>query len=62
MATAYPGPKAEPRLLLVALRPVWATEPMATHHEQLARELVDRGIDALREHIADGAAAVLEGG
>lgn len=62
IASAYAGLTAELRLLLVALRPVWALSRMVTHHEELARELFARGPEALREHLADGAAAVVDGG
>lgn len=62
IAAAYAGLTAELRLFLLALRPVWALPRMVTHHEELARDLLGRGPEALREHLADGAAAVLGGG
>ncbi len=62
IASAYAGLTAELRLFLLALRPVWALSRMVTHHEELARALFTRGPEALREHLADGASAVLGGG
>lgn len=62
IASAYAAITAELRLFLLALRPVWALPRMVTHHEQLARELFTRGPEALRDHLADGASAVLGGG
>jgi DNA-binding GntR family transcriptional regulator len=61
IAAAYAGLTAELRLLLLALRPVWALPRMVSHHEELARDLLTRGPEALREHLADGVAAVLGG-
>jgi DNA-binding GntR family transcriptional regulator len=59
IAAAHDALDAEMRLFLIALRPLWSLPQMAEHHEQLARDLPERGVDALREHLADGAAAVL---
>jgi DNA-binding GntR family transcriptional regulator len=59
IAAAYAALDGEMRLFLIALRPVWTLDRMAEHHEALARDLPRRGPDALREHLADGAAAVL---
>jgi DNA-binding GntR family transcriptional regulator len=59
IASAYAALDAEMRLFLIALRPVWTVDRMAEHHEQLARDLPRRGPEALREHLADGAASVL---
>lgn len=59
IAAAHAALEAEMRLFLIALRPVWGLEQMAVHHEQLARDLMRRGPQALREHLADGADAVL---
>jgi DNA-binding GntR family transcriptional regulator len=59
IAAAYAALDAELRLFLIALRPVWTLDRMADHHDALARDLLRRGPDALREHLADGAAAVL---
>lgn len=62
IASAYSGLTAELRLFLLALRPMWALPRMVTHHEELARELFTQGPESLREHLADGAVAVLGGG
>lgn len=59
IAAAYASLDAEMRLFLIALRPVFSLPRMAAHHEQLAEDLPRRGTPALREHLADGAAAVL---
>jgi DNA-binding GntR family transcriptional regulator len=62
IAGAYAALDAEMRLFLIALRPVWSLQRMAAHHEALARDLPARGPEALREHLADGAATVLGDG
>jgi len=62
IASAYAALDAEMRLFLIALRPVWTLDRMAEHHDALARDLPRRGPEALREHLADGAAAVLQHG
>lgn len=59
IAAAYDALDAEMRLFLIALRPVWSLPRMAEHHEALADALPREGPQALREHLADGAAAVL---
>jgi DNA-binding GntR family transcriptional regulator len=51
---------AEMRLFLVQLRPAWTLARMAADHERLAGELERRGPEALREHLRESAAAVLE--
>ena len=51
---------AELSLLLLQLRPVWPLDRMATHHEELIHGLETEGPEVLRQHILDGAAAVLE--
>jgi DNA-binding GntR family transcriptional regulator len=62
IAAAHAALEAEMRLFLIALRPVWTLDRMAEHHDALVRDLPTRGPDALREHLADGAAAVLAPG
>jgi DNA-binding GntR family transcriptional regulator len=59
LAGAHAALDNEMRLFLMALKPVWTLDRMADHHEALARELPVRGEEALREHLAEGAAAVL---
>jgi DNA-binding GntR family transcriptional regulator len=59
IAAAHAALDNEMRLFLMALKPVWTLDRMADHHEALARDLPARGEEALREHLADGAAAVL---
>ncbi len=60
IAAAHAALDAEMRLFLIALRPVWTLDRMADHHDALARDLPRAGPDALREHLADGTAAVLQ--
>lgn len=48
-------------LFLLALRPVWSPDEMAEHHRRLARELESEGPEALRRHLEQGEAAVVEG-
>ncbi|HEV2814061.1 MAG TPA: hypothetical protein VGW10_12485 [Solirubrobacteraceae bacterium] len=48
------------RLFIVQLRPTWTYARMAADHERLIDELERRGADALRDHLAESAAAVLE--
>lgn len=57
--SAHTGLDAELRLVLVALRPAWSLQQLVRHHEELVRELFTRGPEALRDHLADGAEAVL---
>jgi DNA-binding GntR family transcriptional regulator len=59
IAAAHAALDNEMRLFLMALKPVWTLNRMAEHHEALARDLPVRGEEALREHLAEGAAAVL---
>lgn len=56
---AYRQLTQELKLFLVALRPIWTPEEMASHHRKLARELESIGPSALRSHLEEGEAAVL---
>ncbi len=59
IAVAHASLDGEMRLYLIVMRPVWTLPRMAEHHEQLAEDLPTKGVIALREHLADGAASVL---
>ena len=61
IARAYDGLAGEMRLFLMALRPHWSLERMATHHEELIEQLERVGPEALREHLRAGEDAVLRG-
>lgn len=50
----------EMSLFLLHLRPVWSLDRMVAHHERLLEELERDGPEALRAHLADGLAAVLD--
>jgi DNA-binding GntR family transcriptional regulator len=58
---AYRALTQELTLFLLALRPVWTPAEMAEHHRKLARELETEGPPALRRHLDEGQAAVIEG-
>jgi DNA-binding GntR family transcriptional regulator len=58
---AYRQLQQELTLFLLALRPVWSAEEMAAHHRTLVRELEREGPPALRRHLDEGEAAVIEG-
>lgn len=59
LAAAYAALDGEMRLFLMAMRPSWTLERMASHHDELADALVEEGEDALRRHLADGRRSVL---
>ena len=61
IARAYDGLAGEMRLFLMALRPHWSLERMATHHEELIEQLERVGPEALLEHLRAGEDAVLRG-
>ena len=48
-------------LFMLALRPVWTPAEMVAHHRKLVRELESEGPPALRRHLQEGEAAVIEG-
>ena len=58
---AYRALTQELTLFLLALRPVWTPAEMAEHHRKLARGLEKEGPPALRRHLEEGQAAVIEG-
>jgi DNA-binding GntR family transcriptional regulator len=58
---AYRQLSSELQLFVVALRPVWTAERMASHHVALLRGLEDEGTPALRRHLDEGLAEVLRG-
>ena len=58
---AYRALSQELTLFLLALRPVWTPAEMAEHHHKLVRELEKEGPPALRRHLEEGQAAVIEG-
>lgn len=58
---AYRQLSQELTLFLLALRPVWTHEEMASHHRRLVRELESEGPPALRRHLEEGQAAVISG-
>jgi DNA-binding GntR family transcriptional regulator len=51
---------SELRLFLVQLRPEWTLERMADDHERLVAELESEGVEALRAHLAESTAALLD--
>jgi DNA-binding GntR family transcriptional regulator len=57
---AYRQLQQELTLFLLALRPVWSPAEMAAHHRKLARDLEREGPPALRRHIEEGEAAVID--
>jgi len=57
---AYRQLTQELTLFLLALRPVWSPDEMAAHHRKLVRELEREGPPALRRHLEEGEAAVIE--
>jgi DNA-binding GntR family transcriptional regulator len=57
---AYRQLQQELTLFLLALRPVWSPEEMAAHHRTLVRELESEGPPALRRHLEEGEAAVID--
>ena len=59
---AYEALAGELRLFVIQLKPRWSLERMAAHHEQLLEGLEHEGVDALRRHLADGAATLLARG
>jgi DNA-binding GntR family transcriptional regulator len=59
---AYRQLQQELTLFLMALRPVWTTEEMADQHRRLVRELESEGPPALRRHLEEGEASVIERG
>jgi DNA-binding GntR family transcriptional regulator len=60
ISRAYAALQGEMHLFVVQLKPSWTLPRMAEHHEQLLDGLEAEGPGALRRHLADGAAAVLE--
>lgn len=58
---AYRQLQQELTLFLLALRPVWSPEEMTEHHRKLVRGLEREGPPALRRHLEEGEAAVIEG-
>jgi DNA-binding GntR family transcriptional regulator len=61
IAAAYRQLTQELTLFLLALRPVWTPAEMAAHHRRLLRELESEGPPALRRHLEEGEAAVIDG-
>lgn len=57
---AYRQLTQELTLFLLALRPVWSVDEMAEHHRKLIRELEREGPPALRRHLEEGEAAVVD--
>lgn len=60
LAAAHRALDAEMRLFLVQIQPSWTYEKLAADHERLVDELETRGPEALREHLAESAAAALD--
>jgi DNA-binding GntR family transcriptional regulator len=60
ISRAYAALQGEMHLFVVQLKPSWTLPRMAEHHERLLDELEAEGPRALRRHLADGAATVLE--
>ena len=56
---AYEALAGELRLFVIQLKPRWSLERMAARHEQLLAGLEREGVEALRRHLADGAATLL---
>jgi len=59
IVAAYAELAQELQLFLMQLRPVWSLERMVSHHEELIERLGRIGPGALRDHLQDGADAVL---
>lgn len=59
LARAHEALSAETRLFMVGLRPAWTLERMGSDHRRLPGRIERRGPDALREHLAESAEAVL---
>lgn len=60
IAAAHRALDAEMRLFLVQIQPSWTYEKLAADHEQLIVDLERQGAEALREHLAESAAAALQ--
>jgi DNA-binding GntR family transcriptional regulator len=60
ISRAYAALQGEMHLFVVQLKPSWTLPRMAEHHERLLDELEAQGPPALRRHLAEGAATVLE--
>jgi DNA-binding GntR family transcriptional regulator len=59
IARAYAALATEQRLFLLQLRDAWSLERMVEHHRTLARRLETGDVDAVREHLREGATALL---
>ncbi len=57
---AYEALAGELRLFVIQLKPTWPLDRMAAHHEQLLAGLESEGPPALRRHLAEGAATLLQ--
>ena len=55
---AYDGLAGELRLYTLRVRPAFPLDRMAAHHDDLLAGLETEGTDALRRHIAEGAASL----
>jgi DNA-binding GntR family transcriptional regulator len=56
---AYAALATEQRLFLLQLRGAWGPERMVDHHRVLADRLAAGDLEAIREHLREGAAALL---
>jgi DNA-binding GntR family transcriptional regulator len=57
---AYAALAGEQRLFLLQLRGAWGPERMVDHHRVLAERLGAGDVDAIREHLRDGATALVD--
>ena len=60
IARAYAALATEQRLFLLQLREAWSLERMVDHHRRLADRLRAGDVDAVREHLRDGATTLLD--
>lgn len=56
---AYDSLAGEMRVFVMALRPHWSLERMASQHEELVEQLESHGEEALRDHLRAGRESVL---
>lgn len=57
---AYAALATEQRLFLLQLRGAWGPARMVEHHRSLADQLAAGDLEAIREHLREGAAALLD--
>jgi DNA-binding GntR family transcriptional regulator len=56
---AYEALAAEQRLFLLQLRSAWGPERMVDHHRALADRLAAGDVEAIRDHLREGASALV---